>query len=184
MVGGPAASTPGRAADRPLLRVIDTPGHAADHLSYLLLPHGWVFTGDLVLGEGSSAVLHPDGRMDDYLASIRKLEALAPRRLLPGHGPPVADAPGRLAEYRLHRLDRERQIVEAIEAGADSVPAIRAAVYGPLPPGLTMAAEASISAHLVRLRDAGMEVPVPGPGMFESSAPNADDDESPSGRAR
>jgi glyoxylase-like metal-dependent hydrolase (beta-lactamase superfamily II) len=53
------------------LQVIETPGHAADHISFLLIPDRWLFTGDLVLGEGSSAVLHPDGRMSEYLASIR-----------------------------------------------------------------------------------------------------------------
>lgn len=155
------------------LQVIRTPGHASDHLCFLLLPDRWVFTGDLVLGAGSSAVLHPDGRMAEYLASIRKLEALRPARLLPGHGPPVEDAVERLGEYRRHRLERERQIRLAIEAGSKTVSEIREAVYGPLEPVLRTAAEASVSAHLLHLRDQGVDAPEPGPGMFESAEPAA-----------
>jgi len=150
------------------LQVIETPGHAADHISFLLLPDRWLFTGDLVLGEGSSAVLHPDGRMSEYLASIRKLEALRPARLLPGHGPPVEEAAARLEEYRRHRLDRERQIQLAIDSGSGTVAEIREAVYGPLDPGLQAAAEASVSAHLVHLRERGVDTPEPGAGMFET----------------
>ena len=158
----------GSDVDRISLQVVETPGHAADHISFLLLPDRWLFTGDLVLGEGSSAVLHPDGRMSEYLASIRKLEALRPARLLPGHGPPVEKAGARLSEYRRHRLDRERQIQLAIESGSGTVSEIREAVYGPLDPGLHTAAEASVSAHLVHLRERGMDAPEPGPGMFET----------------
>jgi glyoxylase-like metal-dependent hydrolase (beta-lactamase superfamily II) len=151
------------------LQVIATPGHSADHLSFLLLPQRWLFTGDLVLGTGSSAVLHPDGRVGDYLGSIRKLEALRPDRLFPGHGPEVDDAVPRLEEYRLHRLDRERQIRDAVETGAGSVAEIRQVVYGPLPPGLEAAADASVSAHLAHLASLGVKVPAPGPGFFEST---------------
>ena len=158
------------------LQVIETPGHAADHISFLLLPDRWLFTGDLVLGEGSSAVLHPDGRMSEYLASIRKLEALRPARLLPGHGPPVEEAASRLGEYRRHRLDRERQIELAIETGSRTVSEIREAVYGPLDPGLRAAAEASVSAHLVHLRERGLDAPEPGPGMFETLGPPSEQD--------
>ncbi|MGW8281951.1 MAG: hypothetical protein ACWGON_01520, partial [Gemmatimonadota bacterium] len=117
--------------------------------------------------------LHPDGRMSEYLASIRKLEALRPERLLPGHGPPVEDAVERLGEYRRHRLDRERQIRLAIEGGSTSVSEIREAVYGPLEPVLQAAAEASISAHLIHLREQGIDTPEPGPGMFEAAEPAA-----------
>jgi len=170
-VGGPDGDESGAdesAGGEISLQVIETPGHSADHISLLLLPDRWLFTGDLVLGEGSSAVLHPDGTMSEYLASIRKLEALRPARLLPGHGPPVEEAAARLGEYRRHRLDRERQIQLAIESGSSTVAEIREAVYGPLDPGLQAAAEASVSAHLVHLRERGVDTPEPGPGMFET----------------
>lgn len=162
---------------RSRLQVIETPGHSADHLAFLLLPQRWLFTGDLVLGTGSSAVLHPDGRVGEYIASLRKLEALRPVRLLPGHGPEVSGAAAKLEEYRLHRLERQRQVQAAVAEGNRSVSAIREAVYGDLSPGLAAAAEASISAHLVHLADLGIEAPEPGPGMLEESGLGRMDDE-------
>ncbi len=171
--------------DRVRLQVIETPGHSADHLAFLLLPDRWLFTGDLVLGSGSSAVLHPDGRVGDYLSSLRKLEALRPTTLLPGHGPEVADAEAKLEEYRLHRLARERQIESAVAAGIDSIEAIRDSVYGPLPTGLAAAASASVSAHLAHLAERGIAAPAPGPGMLEKTgSQRPDETEADGGEAR
>jgi glyoxylase-like metal-dependent hydrolase (beta-lactamase superfamily II) len=136
-----------------------SPGHSADHVTYFSETERWLFTGDLVLGAGSSAILHPDGSVKACLASLSRLHALRPSRLLPGHGPPVDDAMGQLAAYRAHRLEREQQIVRALEAGAENVREIRAAVYDPLPTGLEWAAEASIAAHLAALAESGHDVP-------------------------
>ncbi|MFW6039587.1 MAG: MBL fold metallo-hydrolase [Gemmatimonadota bacterium] len=142
---------------------LHAPGHSADHVCYLSEPGRRLFTGDLVLGEGSSAILHPDGRVADCLASLARLIALRPRSLLPGHGdpvgPPAEAAERKLAEYRRHRLDRERQIVAALEGGAAGVPEIRHAVYGRLPAGLARAADASVAAHLAALSARGLSVP-------------------------
>ena len=143
-------------------------GHSRDHLAFWKRPEGWLFTGDLVLGEGSSAVLHPDGRVGEVLASLRRLEALRPSRIFPGHGPTVEAAEAKLREYREHRRERERQVEEAIAAGATTPAEIRERIYGPLPPGLARAAEASVSAHLFHLRSRGLEAPEPGPGFFET----------------
>lgn len=155
------------------LVAVATPGHSRDHISFWKRPEAWLFTGDLVLGEGSSAVLHPDGRVGEYLASLRRLEALRPSRIFPGHGPPVDAAEAKLREYREHRLARERQVEEAIAAGAHTPEEIRERVYGHLAPGLARAAEASVSAHLFHLRSRGIAAPEPGPGFFET-----DDEES------
>ena len=176
LADGDAVPVSAAGPSRSRLQVVETPGHSADHLSFLLLPQRWLFTGDLVLGSGSSAVLHPDGRVGDYIASIRKLEALRPARLFPGHGPEVSDAAAKLEEYRLHRLERQRQVEMAVAEGMRRVAEIRRAVYGDLAPGLAMAAEASISAHLLHLRELGIAAPDPGPGMFEDSARNSLDD--------
>jgi glyoxylase-like metal-dependent hydrolase (beta-lactamase superfamily II) len=176
LADGDAVPVSAAGPSRSRLQVVETPGHSADHLSFLLLPQRWLFTGDLVLGSGSSAVLHPDGRVGDYIGSIRKLEALRPARLFPGHGPEVSDAAAKLEEYRLHRLERQRQIEMAVAEGLSSVAAIRRAVYGDLAPGLAMAAEASISAHLLHLAELGIDAPEPGAGMFEESALNRVDD--------
>ena len=137
------------------LMPLATPGHSRDHFCFLELPSRRLFTGDLVLGTGSSAILHPDGRVEDAMSSLARLAALRPSELLPGHGDPVEDAGGKLAEYRTHRAERGRQVERAVRSGLTSVPEIRRAVYGPLPPGLSRAADASVAAHLSALADAG-----------------------------
>lgn len=136
-----------------VLLAVETPGHSADHLAYLWLPERAVFTGDLVLGRGSAMVGHPDGHMGSYLASLRRLTALVPSRLYPGHGDPVDDALGRLQAYLEHREDRDDQVRSAVREGARSVAEIRRRVYGDLPEGLDRAAEASIRAHLEHLEE-------------------------------
>ena len=145
------------------IHVLHTPGHSADHVCYLSDPGRRLFTGDLVLGQGSSAILHPDGRLSDCLASLARLIALRPVMLLPGHGepvgPPAVEAEKKLSDYRRHRIERERQIVAALEDGAATVPEIRASVYGELPSGLAWAADASVAAHLAALADRGVSVP-------------------------
>lgn len=141
------------------LTAIHAPGHSADHVCYLAEPGRRLLTGDLVLGEGSSAVLHPDGRVADSLASLARLIALRPALLLPGHGPPIEAAKSRLEEYRRHRLERERQVRAAVEGGARTVPEIREVVYGTLPDGLAWAADASVAAHLAALAERGETVP-------------------------
>jgi glyoxylase-like metal-dependent hydrolase (beta-lactamase superfamily II) len=141
------------------LVALRSPGHSSDHTTYLSEPDRWVFTGDLVLGEGSSAILHPDGNVTACLSSLARLCALRPTKLFPGHGPPIADGLEVLEKYRAHRIDREDQIVRSLTAGARDVPAIRKAVYGSLPEGLVWAAEASIAAHLAALAEAGYDVP-------------------------
>jgi len=142
------------------LRALETPGHSPDHLCFLRPGDGVLFTGDLVLGEGSSLVGHPEGSVADCLASLDRLLELEPSLLLPGHGPDVREAGERLAEYREHRRDRTRQVREALEAGARTVDEIRRRVYGDeVPPGLGWAAEATVRAHLVHLEEVGEELP-------------------------
>jgi len=141
------------------ITALHTPGHSADHVCYLTRPGRRLFTGDLVLGEGSSAILHPDGSVADCLASLVRLLALRPLLLLPGHGPPVEDAVHKLEAYRRHRLAREDQVRAALAADAGTVSEIRRIVYGELPEGLVWAADASLAAHLAALAARGEEVP-------------------------
>lgn len=141
------------------LTALSTPGHSGDHFCYHEPVGRRIFTGDLVLGTGSSAVLHPDGSVGACLASLARLAALRPAELLPGHGPPVADAQARLVEYRRHRLEREAQVRAALASGASGVREIRQQVYGQLPAGLTWAADASVAAHLAALAERGEPVP-------------------------
>lgn len=142
------------------LRALRTPGHSKDHLAYLWLPRRWILTGDLVLGRGTSVVVHPDGRVGSYLASLARLIALRPERLLPGHGPAVKNAVDKLEEYGRHRRLRDRQILRAVrEEGARTLAEIRSSVYGELPTELVQPAELSILAHLEHLRQTGHDLP-------------------------
>ncbi|MEE9208280.1 MAG: MBL fold metallo-hydrolase [Gemmatimonadota bacterium] len=128
-----------------------TPGHSSDHVCFFLEGARAVFTGDLVLGTGTSAILYPDGCVTEYLASLQRLERVDPVFLLPGHGPLVKNATEKLREYSEHRLNREQQILGAVTAGASTLAAVREEVYGSLAPGLDTPAELSICAHLQRL---------------------------------
>ncbi|MFQ5678450.1 MAG: MBL fold metallo-hydrolase [Gemmatimonadota bacterium] len=143
------------------LRVVETPGHSADSLSYLWLPSRKLFTGDLVLGGGTSVVVHPDGAVGPYLASLAKLIALRPSVILPGHGEPVEEPIRRLEGYRRHRIEREREIRAAVRGGLVALGEIRHRVYGDLPEELERAAELSILAHLLHLAEAGEALPQP-----------------------
>ncbi|WP_420449429.1 MBL fold metallo-hydrolase [Candidatus Palauibacter sp.] len=140
------------------LRAIATPGHSADHLCYLLEPRRILFTGDLVLGEGSTMIVHPEGSVESYLASLARLAALRPSRLLPGHGPPVEDALARLEQSRTHRLDRVASVRRALESGARNTEEIRVAVYGDLPASHCAAADLTIRAYLAFLGDSSSSI--------------------------
>lgn len=142
-----------------VLRALETPGHSGDHLCFLRPSDGVLFTGDLVLGEGSSMVGHPEGSVSDCLASLDRLIALEPSLLLPGHGPDVEEAGARLRSYRAHRRDRTRQVRRAVRDGAATVEEIRRWVYPDVPSTLAGAAGATVRAHLVHLRELGEELP-------------------------
>lgn len=133
------------------LQALEAPGHTADGLVYFRRADRLLFTGDTVLGRGTAVILHPDGRVGEYLATLARLADLRPSRILPGHGDPVDDPLRVLAEYRRHRLERGRQVERAVRAGARSVAEVRRRVYGELPAGLEGAAEASVRAHLAHL---------------------------------
>ena len=136
------------------VRVVHTPGHARGHLSFLDEEGGSLLCGDMAAGIGMIVVDPPEGDMDDYLASLRRLIALAPRTLFPGHGPAVKDAVGKLEEYIEHRLWREDRILAAWSDGmspAEMLPV----VYDDVPAAAYPLAERQVLAHLERLRRAG-----------------------------
>ena len=142
------------------LQVLATPGHTTDSLSLFVPTDGALVTGDTVLGRGTAVVAHPDGRLDEYLASLQRLRSVAAAghaiHLLPGHGPHV-DQPLRALDVLLaHREDRLDQVQAAMAAGADDVAAIAATVYGMPGPGLREAVEAQVRAQLVYLAGRGV----------------------------
>jgi glyoxylase-like metal-dependent hydrolase (beta-lactamase superfamily II) len=132
---------------------LPTPGHAADHLCLLL---GAVcFSGDLVLGHGSSYVPPDGGSLASYLSSLRTLRERAPALLCPGHGPYVDDPAAKIAEYIEHRLGRERNLLAALQSGERSRDRLLDRVWGDVPPGLRAAAAAVMAAHLEKLDSEG-----------------------------
>jgi glyoxylase-like metal-dependent hydrolase (beta-lactamase superfamily II) len=135
------------------LRVYETPGHAADHLSFLA--GSVVFCGDTVLGEGSVFVPPTGGSMTAYLDSLRKLQTLTLTAICPGHGPIVWDPAAKLAEYLEHRLDRERRLVDALGRGLRSTDELLDAVWDDAPAVLRPAAALTLEAHLDKLEREG-----------------------------
>jgi glyoxylase-like metal-dependent hydrolase (beta-lactamase superfamily II) len=136
------------------IEVIATPGHTGEHVCFLTA-EGDLFSGDTVLGTGTTAIFPPDGNMADYLASLRTLRARNPRRIRPAHGPDRDNATAVLDEYLAHRLEREEQVLAAVRAGATTLAELRGAIYRELDPRLHDAAEIQMKAHVIKLVDEG-----------------------------
>ncbi len=136
------------------LEAIATPGHTNEHVCYLT-SEGDLFTGDTILGSGTTTIFPPDGHMGDYINSLRKLRARNPRRIYPAHGPTRDNAVALIDEYIAHRLQREQQVLDAVAGGARSAAEMRARIYPDLDPRLHRAAEIQIRAHLIKLREEG-----------------------------
>jgi glyoxylase-like metal-dependent hydrolase (beta-lactamase superfamily II) len=122
-------------------------------------PTRTAFTGDLVVA-GSSVMIHTSrgGNLADYLAALERLLALAPRTLLPGHGPRVDDPAPLVAGYLEHRRMRERQILAALRAGHATVQAIAESIYDGLDSALMAAACENVVAHLEKLKAEGRAI--------------------------
>ncbi len=133
------------------LRAIYTPGHAQDHLCFYLEEEAALFTGDLILGIGTTVIPLEGGDMSLYLQSLEKLLSLELKRIYPGHGPAIDDPYDKIREYLQHRLDREAQIVEAIEAGTHTVEQMVERIYVDTPRVLYPAAGQSVLSHLLKL---------------------------------
>jgi glyoxylase-like metal-dependent hydrolase (beta-lactamase superfamily II) len=140
------------------LRVVGTPGHTTDSLSFMLSgpsAEPAVLTGDTILGRGTTVIAHPDGSLRPYLGSLRRLAELPPgTAVLPGHGPELPDAPAVATEYLAHREQRLDQVRGALRTlGPDaSARAVVELVYADVDPVLWPAAELSVLAQLEYLR--------------------------------
>jgi len=152
MFGAPV-HTPGEGELAGPFRALATPGHSAD--SVCLLLGGICFTGDTVLGIGSVFISPGEGSLGAYLESLRRLRELNLEVLCPGHGPYVWEPRAKLDEYIAHRLDRERMLVAALEAGARSAGELLDAAWADAPAHLRPAAALSMQAHLEKLEDEG-----------------------------
>lgn len=139
------------------LEALHTPGHAPNHLCFLLEEERMLFTGDHVLN-GTTTVVNPKrgGDMVQYLASLERLRRLKRvARIAPGHGDVIEDPKAVLDEYVAHRKMRERQILKVLRDGPTRIPKIVAALYTDTPEGLLEMAERQVHAHLLKLKAEG-----------------------------
>ena len=157
MAGGVPVLHPGGGDGAGPFDVLPTPGHSVDSVCLI---HGRLcFSGDTVLGEGSVFVPGDGGGLAVYLDALARLGELELDAILPGHGPVVWDPAERIAHYIEHRLERERKVVAALEAGARTEDEILERAWDDAPidtvPMLRTAAAATLEAHLDKLRAEG-----------------------------
>ncbi|MFJ5999687.1 MBL fold metallo-hydrolase [Streptomyces sp. NPDC092370] len=142
------------------LRVVPTPGHTADSLCFHLPADRAVLTGDTILGRGTTVVAHPDGRLGDYLDSLRRLRSLTVddgvHTVLPGHGPVLDDAQGAVEYYLAHRANRLAQVETAVEDGYRTPTEVVTRVYADVDRSLWPAAELSVRAQMDYLEEHGL----------------------------
>ncbi len=150
------------------LRAIATPGHAADHMCFQLdpAPPGRkaeeaagviLFSGDLILGEGSTIVppAEQGGSLADYMDSLRRVAELDIELIHPGHGPEITDPAAKIAEYISHREEREQRLIAALERGERSRMALLKEVWDDVPEQPLPAAAYAMQAHLDKLAAEG-----------------------------
>jgi glyoxylase-like metal-dependent hydrolase (beta-lactamase superfamily II) len=136
------------------LRALATPGHAADHVCFLT-DDGVCFSGDLVLGEGSTFVPPDGGSLAAYMESLHLLQSEEIALMCPGHGPWITDPAAKLTEYVEHREMRERKLLAALERGERSREALLAEVWDDVPDEVRPVAAIVLEAHLQKLEGEG-----------------------------
>ena len=144
------------------LRAVHTPGHAEDHLCFVLEEEQTLFSGDNVLGVGTTVIPGRGGDLAAYLRSLERLLDEQPNAIYPAHGPRIADGRGKIREYIAHRLEREEQILSALRDGLSEIGAIVARIYAAYPTALHAAAAQSVLAHLLKLEAEGVARRGPG----------------------
>ncbi|MCH4267067.1 MAG: MBL fold metallo-hydrolase [Brevundimonas sp.] len=144
------------------LEALATPGHASNHMAFVLREENALFSGDHIMGWSTTVVAPPDGDMADYMKSLDAVLARGFSTIWPTHGPAITQVAPFLKAYRAHRLEREAQIMARLASGdrrvADMVPAL----YAGVDQGLWPAASLSVLAHLIKLEKEGRVRPSPG----------------------
>jgi len=137
------------------MAALATPGHASNHMAFVLEEENALFCGDHVMGWSTTVVAPPDGNMSAYMRSLDAVIAAGYSTLWPTHGAPVTDVAPFLAAYRDHRLEREAQILNRVEAGDRTIAEMVPTLYAAVDPRLWPAASLSVLAHLIKLADEG-----------------------------
>ncbi len=135
------------------LGVLETPGHAREHVVFTFEPEAALFTGDVVIGRGTVVIAPPNGDMRAYQATLARLlrDFGESRTIFGGHGPAIPDVRGKLEEYLAHRLLREREILAALGAGERTIPELVTEIYRNVATFLWPAAARQILAYLIAL---------------------------------
>jgi glyoxylase-like metal-dependent hydrolase (beta-lactamase superfamily II) len=141
------------------LRAVHTPGHASNHLCYLLEDERWLFTGDHIM-QGSTVVISPpDGDMTAYLQSLERLLALDLAALAPGHGRLIDQPHDEVRKLVAHRMKRERKVLAAFgKRNPATLDDLLPLVYDDVSPGIYPVARRSLHAHLLKLKRDGRAV--------------------------
>lgn len=139
------------------LRALHTPGHAADHLAFLLEEDAILLAGDQVMDGATVVIAPPDGDMSAYLASLRRLRELELHAIAPAHGRLLESPRAVLDGIIAHRLQREAMVLAAVrEGGHHRIAEMVRHIYTDVPEVLHPVAEGSVHAHLLKLRDEGL----------------------------
>ena len=138
------------------LRAVHTPGHASNHLCFLLEQEATLFSGDHVMQGSTVVIAPPDGDMAAYFSSLERVRGVRMRTMLPGHGDVIEDPTAAIDEYLVHRKAREAAVAAALEsAGSATVDQLVTAVYTDVPEDRHPIARWSVWAHLRKLADEG-----------------------------
>lgn len=140
------------AFDAGAIRALHTPGHASNHICYLLVGEGLLFTGDHLMQGSTVVIAPPDGNMKEYLDSLARLQREPVTRLAPGHGLTIDAAQTEIAHIIAHRLKREAKVFAKLsELGAATLDELVKRVYDDVDPRVHALAKSSLLAHLQKL---------------------------------
>jgi glyoxylase-like metal-dependent hydrolase (beta-lactamase superfamily II) len=139
------------------IRTIDAPGHTFEHVAFYEPSEGALFTGDVILGEGTVVIAPPGGAMRPYIATLERFKHEFPnaKTIYGGHGPVVEDAQAKIDEYLAHRKLREAELLRALAAGPSTIPELVKRIYGPAKSPLYPAMARQVLAYLIALAQEG-----------------------------